>query len=330
MHILIFCTGVIPALKYGGTERVVWGLGKALKRMGHRVSYLVGAGSQCDFAPVSIYDPSRPLREQIPVGVDLVHMHQNMSAELDDIPYVYTEHTNGAGNSLLPLNTIFISRDQARRYGGDTYVYNGMEWDEYGTPDLRSERSYFHFLGNAAWRVKNVRGAIDVVRGLPGERLMVLGGSRLNFKMGLRLTLSPKIRFAGMVGGDEKLRLLAKSKGLIFPVRWHEPFGLAIIESLYFGAPVFGTPYGSLPELVVPEVGILSASCTELSNAARNADTYSKQVCHEYARDMFSSDRMAAGYAACYERVLNGNTLNSVSPRLRKAPGEGKFLPWNP
>lgn len=330
MHILIFSTGVIPALKYGGTERVIWGLGKALKRMGHRVTYLVGTGSRCDFAPVFIYDSSRPLREQIPAGVDLVHLHQNLSEELDDIPYVYTEHTNGAGDALLPLNTIFISRDQVRRYGGDACVYNGMEWDEYGTPDLGTERTHFHFLGNAAWRVKNVRGAIDVVCGLPGERLVVLGGSRLNFKMGFRLTLSPKIRFAGMVGGDEKLRLLAKSKGLVFPVRWHEPFGLAIIESLYFGAPVFGTPYGSLPELVVPEVGALSNSCGELRESARNAGAYSGRICHEYARDLFSSDRMAAGYAACYERVLNGETLNPAPPQLRKAAGEGKFLPWNP
>ena len=44
--------------------------------------------------------------------------------------------------------------------------------------------------------------------------------------------------------------LLNASRGLIFPVRWHEPFGLAVIESLYFGCPVFATPYGALPELV--------------------------------------------------------------------------------
>lgn len=329
MHILIFCTGTIPAFKYGGTERVVWGLGKALRRLGCRVTYLAGAGSQCDFAPMLIYDPSQPLRKQIPAGVDLVHLHQNLSEGLD-LPYVYTEHTNGAGDKLLPLNTIFISRDQARRYGGETFVHNGLEWDEYGMPDLDAKRAYFHFLGNAAWRVKNVRGAIDVVRGLPGEKLTVLGGHRLNIKMGFRLTLSPKVRFAGMVGGEEKLRLLARSKGLIFPVRWHEPFGLAIIESLYFGCPVFGTPYGSLPELVVPEVGTLSASCAELREAAKHADAYSRRACHDYAREMFSSDRMAANYMACYERVLNGEVLNPVPPQLRKAPGEGKFLPWNP
>ncbi|MEF9931013.1 MAG: glycosyltransferase, partial [Bacteroidales bacterium] len=53
-----------------------------------------------------------------------------------------------------------------------------------------------------------------------------------------------------MIGGEQKLNILKESKGLIFPVIWNEPFGLAITESLYCGAPVFGTPYGSLPELI--------------------------------------------------------------------------------
>ena len=37
---------------------------------------------------------------------------------------------------------------------------------------------------------------------------------------------------------SEKGEILNSSKGLVFPVLWHEPFGLAIIESLYYGCPV--------------------------------------------------------------------------------------------
>lgn len=329
MHILIFTTGKILSLKYGGTQRVVWALGKALLRQGHRVTYLAGSGSVCDFAPVLVYDPARPLGTQIPEGIDLVHLHQPLYGELvEGTPFVYTEHTNSGAGRELPFNTVFLSRDHAARHGSETFVYNGLDWDEYGTPDLRNARSYYHFLGNAAWRVKNVRGAIDVVRGMTGGRLVVLGGHRFNFKMGMRFTFSPKIRFAGMVGGEEKLSRLAGSKGLMFPVRWHEPFGLAVIESLYCGSPVFGTPYGSLPELVPPEVGFLSAGCSELRRAALEADDYSRLTCHDYAREMFSADRMAAGYVACYERVLNGERLNVDRPAFRQTADEGKFLPW--
>ena len=135
-------------------------------------------------------------------------------------------------------------------------MHNGLDWNDYSTPELMKSRNYFHFLGNAAWRVKNVSGAINVIKKTKTQRLKVLGGVRFNFKMGMRFTFSTKVGFEGMVGGQTKFDLLNGSKGLIFPVKWHEPFGLAIIESLYFGCPVFGTPYGSLPELVTSDFGL--------------------------------------------------------------------------
>ena len=78
--------------------------------------------------------------------------------------------------------------------------------------------------------------------------------------MGLRFTLSQRIRFHGMVAGERKSALLRQSSGLIFPVVWHEPFGLAVVESLYMGAPVFATPYGALPEIVTPAITAFTSS----------------------------------------------------------------------
>ena len=64
MHILIYFPVRLPVTRYGGIERVIWGLGKALVRMGHRVTYLAGAGSTCDFAACLAYDPTRPDRSR--------------------------------------------------------------------------------------------------------------------------------------------------------------------------------------------------------------------------------------------------------------------------
>ena len=63
MHILIVYQGKIPTPKYGGTSRVIWYLGKELARMGHRITYLVGSGSACDFARVIFFDPERSLAQ---------------------------------------------------------------------------------------------------------------------------------------------------------------------------------------------------------------------------------------------------------------------------
>ena len=196
-------------------------------------------------------DTSQPWEKQIPADIDITHFQFNPQT-LPETPYLVTEHGNARKAKRWPLNTVFVSKNHASRYGSDQYVLNGLDWDNYGAVDLDNTRTRFHFLGKAEWSVKNVSGAIRVAK-KAGVELDVLGGNRINFRRGFRWTLSRSIHFHGMVGGSEKTGLLNASRGMIFPVRWHEPFGLAVIESLYFGCPVFATPYGALPELVPAE-----------------------------------------------------------------------------
>jgi len=326
MNILIAASGVIPAKKYGGTERVIWYLGKELSKMGHKVTFLVSKGSSCDFATVLFYDPARKLSEQIPSSTDIVHFNFEPSEPIEK-PYIITLHGNCNDSREFDLNSVFVSKNHASRFGSDSFVYNGLDWDDYGNPDLECKRDSFHFLGKAAWSVKNVQGAIDIIKATKNEELMVLGGHRLNLKMGFRFTLSSRIHFYGMIGGEEKNLLLNKSKGLIFPVRWNEPFGLALIESLYFGCPVFGTSYGSLPEIVNPEVGFLSNRVDELVREIEHADRFSREKCHNYTMEFFNSKKMAVQYLDKYTKVLNGEKLNILPPKLIEKQTE-KLLEW--
>ena len=329
MRILIVYTGIIPVHLYGGTGRVIWGLGKELVKLGHEVSYLVKQGSYSDFASVIYIDKNKPILEQITNDYDIIHFNfEPNGVENLSTPYIITIHGNP--NNLSKehdKNTVFVSKNHASRHNSNSYVYNGLDWSEYSTPELKNKRTYFHFLGNAAWRVKNVSGAIDVIKKTKTEKLKVLGGVRFNFKMGIRFTFSPKVSFAGMVGGNQKYKLLNGSKGLIFPVKWHEPFGLAIIESLYYGCPVFGTPYGSLPELVKEDVGFLSNKSDELADAILNFDNFSRQRCHEYVMEEFNSKRMTLKYLEKYEKVISGDRLNTYPPKLLKLQNQ-KWLDW--
>jgi len=326
MNILIANTGFIPVTKYGGTERVIWYLGKELVKMGHKVTYLVKNGSYCDFATVLFFNPALNINAQIPDHIDVVHFNFPPTQEILK-PFIVTLHGNINDERLLDINTVFVSKNHAERFGSTCYVHNGMDWDDYDKPALNNKRDYFHFLGNASWRVKNVRGAISIIKNTKAEKLKVLGGSRLNFNMGFRFTVSPRIQFYGMVGGEKKTTLLNGSKGLLFPVRWHEPFGLAITESLYYGCPVFGTPYGSLPEIVNDEVGFLSVKSNELKLAIENKNNFSAKICNEYALENFNSKKMALYYLEKYLVVLNKGTLNQINPKLIKIQEE-KFLPF--
>ncbi len=328
MKILIVNNSLIPVQLYGGTQRVIWSLGKELSKLGHEVTFLVKQGSTCNFASVIPIDESKAIVDQIPNHVDVVHFHF-AAPGLDrlSIPYIITKHNNSKNQNKLDQNTIFISQNHASRYQSTQFVYNGLDWEEYQKPSLTGNRSYFHFLGKAAWKKKNVEGAIDLIKATPKEHLKVMGGVRFNFKMGMRFTFSPRISFLGMVNNKVKSQTLDLSKGLIFPVRWNEPFGLAIIESMYFGCPVFGTTYGSLPELVPNSMGFLSNKENELAEAIEHSADYAPELCHEYARDQFNSKQMALGYLTHYERVLNKQPINPKPPYLLQL--DSKLLTWN-
>ena len=323
MHVCIVNNSVIPALKYGGTERVIWWLGRHLVKRGHKVTYIVAKGSTCPFAEIIEYNASVPFNTLVPASADVLHLLHEVN-EKSTKPYIVTMQGNLNQQYPLDINTVFVSRNHAGRFGSSSFVYNSIDPDDYGMPDFDNKRNYIHFLADAAWRIKNVRGAISIAR-KAHVPLHVVGGYRFNFNMGIRLTFDPNTRFHGMKGGSEKNGILNGSKGLLFPVLWHEPFGVAIIESLYFGCPVIGTPYGSLPELVPENVGFLSAKKTALVEAVKNIDIYDRRVCHEHVMEHYTAEVMTEKYIKLYEQVLNGNTLNKVAPVLIQIQQE-KFL----
>lgn len=323
MNITIVLKDKIPSIKYGGTQRVMWYLGKELYKRGHKITFIAGKGSYCPFAKVIELDPTQNLNALIPVDADIVHFNIPVPEGITK-PHLLTIHGNGIPTNI-DQNVVFVSRNHAQRFGSTSFVHNGIDWDDYGTANLSLPRKNYHFLGKAAWKVKNIKGAISVIQNIKNAHLDVLGGYRLNLKMGFRFTWNPRIHFHGMVDDAAKKVVIEQSKGLIFPVTWHEPFGLAITETLYFGAPVFGTPYGALPELVSSEVGFLTTNVEEMVNHIQSA-LYSPKVCHDCATDLFNSNLMARAYLEKYEKVLNGEPLNKEVPHVVDI---SRNLPWD-
>ncbi|RYU93458.1 glycosyltransferase [Emticicia agri] len=323
MNILISSNTALPVTKYGGIERILWWLGEELTKMGHKITFLTPEGTKSDFARVITYDPNIPIEKQIPEDIDILHLNEKPKEPLSK-PYLVMNQGNRNDFEPFDINTVFVSKDHAARYQSEAYVYNGLKLEDYGKPSFTQKRTHLHFLAKAAWRVKNVKGAIEIAR-RSHNKLAVLGGNRLNIKMGFRFTLYPSISFYGMTGGEEKNQLLNASKGLLFPVLWHEPFGIAIIESLYMGCPVFGTPYGSLPELVTKEVGFLSDRKSELVAQIKDIEQFSNKKCSEYVADNFTIQQTTRDYLKYYEMILNKQNINANPPTLKEIPP--KFLP---
>lgn len=194
MHILIFINSKIPVRNYGGTQRVMWYLGKELSQMRHRVTFMAARGSRCEFADIIEYNPSLSIENQIPESVDVVHFN-DIAPDFSFLkPYIVTYHGNR----------------------------------------------------------------------LPGE--------------------------------------IDKNA-------------------------VFATPYGSLQELVIPEVGFLTRSKREMIAHIRDySGDYSPNICREYASDVFNSRKMACDYIKKYEIVMNGDVLNPTCPKPIEPFNRYKFV----
>lgn len=331
MHIVLHHDATVPPRKYGGTERIVFWLAKGLVELGHEATLLVRKGSVLPAgSPNGLHlvplDPAQPSGEdRIPKGADILHLSATPSSP-PKLPFIVTIHGNGRPGETFHPNTVFLSRAHAANHGSDTFVYNGIDPEEYPC-DLERNDSLV-FLAKASWKVKNLHGAIETAR-LAGLPLEVLGSR--DWLKGLHRLL-PRfggVRYHGMVNDEEKRRILRKARALLFPVRWAEPFGIAVTEALASGCAVFGTPYGSLPEIVTPEVGLLSTSARELARAVGKGG-YSPERCRARVFQGFTHRQMAESYLRIYERVLTNGTL-SESRRAPRSLFEGSpqnLLPW--
>src|SRR5208282_4045012 len=306
MHVTLYKPGKIPIPPklYGGTERVIYWLGKALVELGHQVTLIANAESHIPGAELRSIagdekDPRAWLR-LLPDSTDIVHLWDTSEPNANK-PFLVTVEGNGQPGQKFHTNTVFVSQKHAANHGSRHFVHNGLDASEYAFSEKRED--YAVFLAKARWKVKNFSGAVAVAR-RAGIELRVLGSR--NWPLNLQRLLPPirGVRYYGMMGGAEKRELLARARCLIFPVRWHEPFGIALIEALASGAYVAGTPYGSLAEVVTPETGVLSASAVELVAAVKNPQRFNPRAClNRVLNGGFTHLDMAKKYLRHYEAV---------------------------
>jgi glycosyltransferase involved in cell wall biosynthesis len=157
---------------------------------------------------------------------------------------------------------------------------------------------------------KGAHRAIEVAQAA-GEPLKLAGKmqERLEeeyFDAAIRPHLGDDIEFLGEVSHDEKVDLLQNARVTLFPIKWEEPFGLVMIESMACGTPVIATRWGAVPEVIVDgETGIIVGEHTEMAAAIPKADEIDPLACRRYVEERFSSERMVRDYEEAYARALN-------------------------
>ncbi len=126
-----------------------------------------------------------------------------------------------------------------------------------------------------------------------------------------------------MLAGDTELvlnadrgttqRLLREARCLLLPIRWHEPFGMVMVEAMASGIPVVALDRGSVREIVRDGVtGIVCADPTGLPEALHRAAELDPDDCVAHVRNHFGAELMAHRYEAVYERLTERNNIQRM------------------
>jgi glycosyltransferase involved in cell wall biosynthesis len=306
MHVALFFPDRLPVQGYGGTQRAIVNVARGLAELGARVTLLAGSGSdvrEATLVPVDIRagrGSSFDIQPLLPPDIDILCTFSPLHVP-PRVPWIWRLAGNRRPGEVCPPNTLFVSADHARRHGGRSFVYNGVDPREYRFQPVKSD--FDLFLG----RLHHVKGYRWAVEGAKRSQrhLVVAGGWRPSF--------SRWVRYAGAVRGQTRMTLLAGARCFWMPALWDEPCGNVLLEAMMCGTPILGTRRGSLPEIVTAEVGALGDSVEELVEQARAIERIDPFACRARAERHFSHVAMAEGYLRVFREYLRSGEMPNSS-----------------
>jgi glycosyltransferase involved in cell wall biosynthesis len=325
----------VPPDGYGGIEQVVGDLANGLSAKGHHMTLLATGDDRTDADFVATFDETpgglgTPQAEWVEavhaaracdvldrLAPDVVHAHfsaKNLIARDPGAPTVLTVHgpiddATAALYASVPNLALVAISDSLRRTRPElnwvSTVHNGIDVQRHRF--AKEKEDFYVFLGRMS-PDKGVDRAIWVARetGIP---LVIAAkcsepSERRYFVETIEPMLSGNIRYVGAVETDAKRQLLSSARALLFPIRWDEPFGLVMVESLASGTPVVATRRGSVPEIVVDGVtGCIADDADGLIEAVRRIDDIDPNACRRDALERFDRSRMCDSYEEVYQRV---------------------------
>lgn len=250
---------------------------------------------------------------------DVVHSHLHVHAlvfsRLIATPLLTTLH----GAAWDPIH-----HDLLRRYADQPFVavsnrekallpelnyvatiHHGLRIDEFAPG--RGDGGYLAFVGRIAPE-KAPDLAIETAR-LAGLPLRIAGprdAAHPDFFETVTGSLSDDIEYLGALERQEVAEMVGGAAGLLMPLRWDEPFGLVVIESMSVGTPVIAWRMGAMPEIVDEGMtGFLVDDVAGAAAAANRLHNISRSICRGVAENRFGAGRMAADYADAYRRVAD-------------------------
>jgi glycosyltransferase involved in cell wall biosynthesis len=346
MRILLTADPLLPVPPggYGGIERIVDALVRALRARGHRVGLVARAGSTCPsdaLYPWPGGDPgtllgstrnalalARAVRAFRP---DLVHNFSRLAHLLLLLParlpkiMSYQRHVSlrsirlalapaRRGSLRFTACSDFLRLRAAAGGGEWTTIHNFVDLDRIDHVPAVAPDAPLLFLSRLD-RIKAPDLAIAIAR-RAGRRLVLAGniapdGPDAAF---FREAISPSlgrdgIEYVGEVDDRRKNTLLGAAAALLVPIRWDEPFGIVFAEALAAGTPLLTCARGALPEIVRPDrtgYFIPEGDIEAGAAAVRRLGLLDRAACRADAAARFSPAVATDRYLALYADALAG------------------------
>ncbi len=331
----------IPPDLYGGIEQAVDLLARGIHESDHEVMLFTTGDSTCPVPREWLLAHAEGSRMGFTVpevrhvmaaydiahqNFDIVHDHTVLgpiyAERYPDLPVVTTIH-GPFNDELIDLYermahrvpVIGISQAQlvpAPHIPVIRVIHHGVDSRDFPIGDGSGDGNgdYCLFLGRMAAE-KGPHRAIVAAR-QAGLRIILAGKLRepweqMFFEKEVAPLLGDDATYVGEVTQTDKVRLLGGARATLFPIRWNEPFGLVMLESMACGTPVLAFDEGAAPEVVENGCnGFLCEDEVDMGDRLASAGDLDRAVCRASVQGYFSMDRVIGEHLELYEQILAG------------------------
>lgn len=257
-------------------ERVVVELAKRLS-YGDKILFWWGSGH------INIYDCFVDKREKYALVEPAIGYPQVLEKTFK----AYASHTAMASH-LGKIDSDFVDWNQR-------VIPHYFDLDDFEF-SVKTE-DYFVFLHRITY-AKGFDLVLQLARDL-GFNLKVAGQGSLE-----DYDIPDNVEYLGSVGVEERKKLLSKSKGMLMPTMYLEPFGMSGVEALLSGTPTITTDFGAFSEWNLH--GLTGYRCKRYDEfvwAINNIDKIDRNFCREWAVNKYSFDSIRPLYIDFFEFI---------------------------
>lgn len=259
---------------------------------------------------------------------DIIHIHLNKAsdylslslAEHCPTPVVFTLHfpyptSQGRTDRHLVLQRYkhlpFVSISNNQRRGGENLhwagtAYNGIDLATYtfnATP-----QNHFFWLG----KFNPDKGVVEAIQAakqanakliLAGKVDQLENDDRDYYQQQVKPLIDGRqIQYVGELNDEQKNKYFGGAIAFLNPIKWEEPFGLTMVESLACGTPVIAFTCGAAPEIIADgQTGYLVSDVAGMARRMSEISQLDRAACRRRVAEYFTAAHMTRSYLEIYD-----------------------------